>query len=172
VLHALARLRIFLVGSTNDRRESYSTIWNQTLWEGCYIEKRNPEACTLIDVSTACRGVFAASPGRADRLRFSQLTAPGLRGTVCRKLLSNPDKPELREPNGRTGERTRRVPMFSATGGTLATFPPSPITLPDARWLLILSRTLRFLWQRRPAAAIIGAGVFRSVDRQTDGKGP
>jgi len=52
VLHALARLRIFLVGFDDmTARESYSTIWNQTLWEGCYIEKRNPEACTLIDVS-------------------------------------------------------------------------------------------------------------------------
>ena len=52
VLHALARLRIFLVGFDDmTARESYSTIWNQTLWEGCYIEKQNPGACTLIDVS-------------------------------------------------------------------------------------------------------------------------
>lgn len=52
VLHALARLRIFLFGFDDmTAREFYSTLWNQTLWEGCYVEKRNPDAITLIDVS-------------------------------------------------------------------------------------------------------------------------
>ncbi len=52
VARALACLRIFLVGF--DRmppRECYSTLWNETLWEACYVEKRNPNAVTLIDVS-------------------------------------------------------------------------------------------------------------------------
>jgi len=31
--------------------ELYSTLWNQTLWEGCYVRKRHPGAITLIDVS-------------------------------------------------------------------------------------------------------------------------
>jgi hypothetical protein len=33
--------------------EFYSTLWNQTLWEGCYLEKRVPGALTIIDVSHA-----------------------------------------------------------------------------------------------------------------------
>jgi hypothetical protein len=32
-------------------RELYATLWHQTLWEGCYVRKRNPAALTLIDVS-------------------------------------------------------------------------------------------------------------------------
>ncbi len=52
VLRALARLRIFLLGFENmSPREFYATLWNETLWEGCYVEKRNPGAMTLIDVS-------------------------------------------------------------------------------------------------------------------------
>ena len=52
VTHALARLGIFLVGWEGlTAREFYSTLWNQTLWEGCYVEKRNPGALTLIDIS-------------------------------------------------------------------------------------------------------------------------
>jgi hypothetical protein len=52
VLYALARLRIFLFGFDDlTAREFYSTLWSQTLWEGCYVEKRNRGAITLIDVS-------------------------------------------------------------------------------------------------------------------------
>jgi len=52
IVQALACLRIFLIGFEHmTPREAYATIWNETLWEGCYFEKRNPEACTLIDVS-------------------------------------------------------------------------------------------------------------------------
>lgn len=48
----LARLRIFLTGFDDmSPREFYSTLWNQTLWEACYVEKRNPGALTIIDVS-------------------------------------------------------------------------------------------------------------------------
>lgn len=52
VLHALDHLRVYLIGFEDmSAREFYSTLWNQTLWEGCYIEKRNPSALTIIDVS-------------------------------------------------------------------------------------------------------------------------
>ena len=52
ILHALAGLQIFLVGfDSMSGREIYSTLWHQTLWEGCYVKKRNPGAMTLIDVS-------------------------------------------------------------------------------------------------------------------------
>jgi hypothetical protein len=52
VLNALAALGIFLMGFDHlNAREFYSTLWKQTLWEGCYVEKRNPGALTIIDVS-------------------------------------------------------------------------------------------------------------------------
>lgn len=52
VMQALAGLRIFLIGIERmSPREAYSTLWNETLWEGCYARKRNPYACTLIDVT-------------------------------------------------------------------------------------------------------------------------
>jgi hypothetical protein len=52
VLHALAKIRVFLVGFSHmSACELYRTLWRQTLWEGCYVEKRNPGAHTIIDVS-------------------------------------------------------------------------------------------------------------------------
>jgi hypothetical protein len=52
VLQALAELQIFLVGFDGmSSREFYRTLWEQTLWEGCYVRKRLPGAITLIDVS-------------------------------------------------------------------------------------------------------------------------
>jgi hypothetical protein len=52
VMKSLADLRIYLVGFENmTAREFYSTLYHQTLWEGCYVKKRNPCAVTMIDVS-------------------------------------------------------------------------------------------------------------------------
>jgi hypothetical protein len=52
VANALLELQIALVGfEAMSPRELYSTLWNQTLWEGCYFKKRNPGALTVIDVS-------------------------------------------------------------------------------------------------------------------------
>jgi len=52
VMRALEGLRIFLIGFEGMTAcEFYSTLWNQTLWEGCYVKKRHPGAITLIDVS-------------------------------------------------------------------------------------------------------------------------
>lgn len=52
VLQALAGLRIFLIGFEDmTARQFYATLWNQTLWEACYVEKRNPGALTVIDIS-------------------------------------------------------------------------------------------------------------------------
>jgi hypothetical protein len=52
VLHALADLKIFLVGFDKmNGRELYRTLWHQTLWEGCYVKKRHPGSVTVIDVS-------------------------------------------------------------------------------------------------------------------------
>jgi hypothetical protein len=52
VLHALLELQIILVGfASMPARKLYSTLWNETLWEGCYVKKRHPGAITVIDVS-------------------------------------------------------------------------------------------------------------------------
>ena len=52
VLHALAELRIFLIGFDHmSPREFYSTLWRQILWEACYVERRNSSGLTVIDVS-------------------------------------------------------------------------------------------------------------------------
>jgi hypothetical protein len=52
IFRALEELRIFLIGFEDmTGRELYSLLWHRTLWEGCYIRKRNPFAITLIDVS-------------------------------------------------------------------------------------------------------------------------
>ncbi len=52
VLKALAEIGIFCIGFNGmSGRKLYRTLWNQTLWEGCYVRKRHPGAITLIDVS-------------------------------------------------------------------------------------------------------------------------
>ncbi len=52
ILNALADLRIFVIGFEHmPPRKFYSTLWHQTLWEGCYVKKRTPGAMTIIDVS-------------------------------------------------------------------------------------------------------------------------
>jgi hypothetical protein len=52
VLHALLELQIILIGYEHmSARQFYWTLWNQTLWEGCYVRKRTPGALTIIDVS-------------------------------------------------------------------------------------------------------------------------
>lgn len=50
-MQTLARIGVFLVGWEGmTARQLYSTLWGETLWEGCYVEKRNPGALTLIDI--------------------------------------------------------------------------------------------------------------------------
>jgi hypothetical protein len=72
ILEALGNLRILLLGWEHmSPRELYSTLWHQTLWEGCYVEKRNPGAITLIDVSR--------SMSQADMRRFLEDLQKGSR---------------------------------------------------------------------------------------------
>jgi hypothetical protein len=52
VVHALLDLQIILLGYEHmSARQFYWTLWNQTLWEGCYVQKKTPGALTIIDVS-------------------------------------------------------------------------------------------------------------------------
>jgi hypothetical protein len=52
IFKALAELQIFLIGFDDmSARELYSTLFSQTLWEGCYVKKRHSGAVTLIDIS-------------------------------------------------------------------------------------------------------------------------
>jgi len=52
IVEALAGVRVFLIGFEHMApSEFYATLWHETLWEGCYVEKRHPGAMTLMDVS-------------------------------------------------------------------------------------------------------------------------
>jgi hypothetical protein len=52
VMEALEDLGVFLVGFEGMTAcQFYSTLYHQTLWEGCYVRKLNPGAATVIDVS-------------------------------------------------------------------------------------------------------------------------
>ncbi|NLT65510.1 MAG: hypothetical protein GXX84_02795 [Acidobacteria bacterium] len=52
IMQALEEVQVVLIGFDHmTPRQVYSTLWHETLWEGCYVKKRNPEAFTIIDVS-------------------------------------------------------------------------------------------------------------------------
>jgi hypothetical protein len=52
ILKALLKLGIILVGFDDlSPREFYAKLYHETLWEGCYVEKRQPGALTIMDVS-------------------------------------------------------------------------------------------------------------------------
>ncbi len=52
IMNALLQLNIFLIGFDDmSARELYSKLYHETLWEGCYVEKRQPGAITMMDVS-------------------------------------------------------------------------------------------------------------------------
>jgi hypothetical protein len=52
ILMALIHIQVFVVGLDQmTPGEAYSKLWHETLWEGCYVEKRTPGAITLVDAS-------------------------------------------------------------------------------------------------------------------------
>ncbi len=52
ILRALARVQVFVIGFEHlSNKQAYSQFWNETLWEGCYVEKKTPGAMTVIDAS-------------------------------------------------------------------------------------------------------------------------
>jgi|GEM_PF-837933 len=52
IVNALAGLGVFLIGFEHlTACELYSTLFNETLWEGCYIKRKHPGSITMIDVS-------------------------------------------------------------------------------------------------------------------------
>jgi hypothetical protein len=52
VIFALLELHIVLIGFEGmSARKFYKTLWNETLWEGCYVPKQYPGSVTIIDVS-------------------------------------------------------------------------------------------------------------------------
>ena len=56
ILAALADLRVFIIGDTGmSGRRLYSILWKQTLWEGCYIQRKNPVSMTMIVFSAPSR---------------------------------------------------------------------------------------------------------------------
>lgn len=52
ILEALAELKVFIIGDDGmSGRKLYSVLWKETLWEGCYVKRKNPASMTMIDVS-------------------------------------------------------------------------------------------------------------------------
>jgi hypothetical protein len=52
VVHSLLELHIVIIGYEGmSARKFYKTLWNETLWEGCYVPKKYPGSVTIIDVS-------------------------------------------------------------------------------------------------------------------------
>jgi len=52
IMEGLSRQGVFLIGIDNfTGRELYSKLFNETLWEGCYIKKKHPGSMTFMDVS-------------------------------------------------------------------------------------------------------------------------
>lgn len=52
IMFALLELHILLIGFEGmSARKFYRTLWNETLWEGCYVPKKYPGSVTIIDVS-------------------------------------------------------------------------------------------------------------------------
>lgn len=52
VVVALLKIQVFILGLDHlSPSEAYSLLWNETLWEGCYVQKKTPGAVTIIDAS-------------------------------------------------------------------------------------------------------------------------
>jgi hypothetical protein len=52
IMFALTDLHVFLMGYEEmTPRQLYLTLWHETLWEGCYFERKNPYGATFLDVS-------------------------------------------------------------------------------------------------------------------------
>jgi hypothetical protein len=52
ILNALAKIQVFVTGFEDwSPKQTYSKFWHETLWEGCYVEKKTPGAVTVMDAS-------------------------------------------------------------------------------------------------------------------------
>jgi hypothetical protein len=52
IMKGLSKIGVFLMGFEHlNPRELYTTLFHQTLWEGCYVKRRHPGSVTFIDVS-------------------------------------------------------------------------------------------------------------------------
>jgi hypothetical protein len=52
ILKALARVQVVIIGFEHwSPKQAYAKFWEETLWEGCYVEKKTPGGITVIDAS-------------------------------------------------------------------------------------------------------------------------
>ncbi len=52
IFFALSKIGVILNGYDDlSPKEFYSKLWHETLWEGCYIKRKNRASITFIDVS-------------------------------------------------------------------------------------------------------------------------
>lgn len=56
ILQALLGLQVMLAGFEHlSGRQLYRTLFEDTLWDGCYVKKKRPELVTIIDMSRTPR---------------------------------------------------------------------------------------------------------------------
>ena len=74
ILDALARVQVFVVGFEQwSPKQAYTKFWEETLWEGCYVEKKTPGGITMIDAShSLTRPDFERLVGDLMRTQFVQ----------------------------------------------------------------------------------------------------
>jgi hypothetical protein len=52
ILKALVRIQVVIIGFEHwSPKQAYAKFWKETLWEGCYVEKKTPGGITVIDAS-------------------------------------------------------------------------------------------------------------------------
>lgn len=52
ILKALTRIQVVIIGFEHwSPKQAYAKFWQETLWEGCYVEKKTPGGLTVIDAS-------------------------------------------------------------------------------------------------------------------------
>ncbi len=72
ILKALACVQVFVVGFEHwSPKQAYTKFWEETLWEGCYVQKKTPGGITVIDAShSLTRSDFERLVGDMMRAQF------------------------------------------------------------------------------------------------------
>lgn len=72
ILLALSKIQVYIIGLEEmSPKEAYAKLWNETLWEGCYVEKRTAHSLTVIDAAGSTLGNRCrAAVGKFLRKRF------------------------------------------------------------------------------------------------------
>ena len=116
VVTALAHLRVFLVGFEDlSPQEFYRTLWQETLWEGCYVEKRRSrrdhhDRCFTQDVAFGLGEI----PGADEKAQLRQLKPAS---AICPGSDYFMGHARIQEPVRELGGVAFRAPRGQMQGG-------------------------------------------------------